>query len=126
MQASYQGVWPVGVSQGAGKGLRVHNGAGDLRPSRGAGMVPLRLRVPDAAAVQPGLQPRPADLPYPRRREEAELSTESGETRVRDPPEKTEERREICTEGRCGGETSSSPNFGRGQNVVKAFFLLSC
>lgn len=73
-QAGGEGLRAMGIRQGPLEGIRVPDGDPHLRPRRRAGVVPLRLRVPDEAALQPGLQPRPPDLPHLGRREEAELS----------------------------------------------------
>ena len=59
----------MGLHPGDGKDVRVHYGAPHLPTHRRAVMVPLCLRVPDSAALQPGLQPGAADLKDPGRAE---------------------------------------------------------
>ena len=59
----------MGLHPGDGKDVRVHHGVPHLRAHRRVVVVPLCLRVPDAAALQPGLQPGAADLEDPCRAE---------------------------------------------------------
>ncbi|URE49708.1 callose synthase [Musa troglodytarum] len=72
-EAAGEGSGLVGLGQGLGSGLRVRDGTGDLHPGRGPRLVPLRLRLPDQAALQPGLQPRAADLAHPGRWQKTQL-----------------------------------------------------
>lgn len=72
-QAGGEGPRAVGICEGSVEGVRVPDGDRHLCAGRGAGMVPVRLRVPDEAAIQPGIQPRPSNLSHPGWREEAEL-----------------------------------------------------
>lgn len=73
-EASGEGAGIVGLRQSLGQGLRVRDGAGDLLAGGRLGLVPVRIGVPDKATVQPGLQPRAANITYFGRREEAQLS----------------------------------------------------
>lgn len=59
----------MGLHPGDGEDVRVHHGDPHLLPHRRPVVVPLRLRVPDSAALQPSLQPGAADLQDPRRPE---------------------------------------------------------
>lgn len=52
----------LGLDQGTGKGVRVRDGAHDLCAHSRAGLVPFCVGVPDKVALQPGVQPRAADL----------------------------------------------------------------
>jgi hypothetical protein len=57
----------VGFHHGAREVVREPDGTRPLPPHRPLVMVPLRVRVPDTTALQPGLQPWPPDLKDPRR-----------------------------------------------------------
>ena len=72
-QAGGEGLGPIGVCQGAVEGIRVPNGDRHLCASRGAGMVPIRLGVPNKVVVQPGILPRPPNLSHLGWREETKL-----------------------------------------------------
>ncbi|KAK8637221.1 hypothetical protein V6N13_064645 [Hibiscus sabdariffa] len=54
----------VGVGEGAGKRVRVHDGGVAVCTNSHIGMVPLRIRIPDQAALQPSLQQRPSNSTY--------------------------------------------------------------
>jgi hypothetical protein len=68
----------VGVDQGSCPGLRDPNGASPVHAHCFPCLVPVRVRVPDQDAVQPGLQQRSADLPYPGRTQERPRDAEQG------------------------------------------------
>uniref|UniRef100_A0A8R7RB28 Uncharacterized protein n=1 Tax=Triticum urartu TaxID=4572 RepID=A0A8R7RB28_TRIUA len=70
------GLW--GVGEGPRPGLRDPDGAPAVHAHRVPRVVPLRVRVPDQDALQPGVQQRPADLPYPRRPQEGPSHPEQG------------------------------------------------
>lgn len=72
-QASGEGFWSVGICEGLVQGVRVPYGDRDLRASGGSGMVPFCLGVPDEAAIQPGILPRPPNLSHFGWRKEAKL-----------------------------------------------------
>ena len=69
--AGDEGAGAVGLRQGLGSRVRVRDGSGDLCAGGRPRLVPLRVRVPNQAALQPGLQPRAADIAHPGRREKA-------------------------------------------------------
>lgn len=72
MQAFGEGRGNVGLCESSSKRVRVRDGAGYLYPSGCSGMVPIRLRVPNQVALQPGFQSRASDPTYSYWWEEAE------------------------------------------------------
>lgn len=64
MQAFGEGRGNVGLCESSSKRVRVRDGTGYLYPSGCSGMVPIRLRVPDQVAIQPGFQSRASDPTY--------------------------------------------------------------
>lgn len=73
MQAYGEGPGNVGVCESSSKRVRVCDGAGYLCTSGCSGMVPICLRVPDQAAIQPSFQPRASDPTYSCWWEEAQV-----------------------------------------------------
>jgi hypothetical protein len=52
----------LGFVEGAGEGVRIHNGVVAVHADRGSVVVPLRFGVPNPAPLQPSIQQRPSDF----------------------------------------------------------------